>query len=33
VTALITAERLAPAGERVPRCIGMTLVLCGLFLV
>jgi len=33
VTALITAERLAPAGERVPRGIGMTLVLCGLFLV
>ena len=30
VTALITAERLAPAGERVARGIGVVVVVCGL---
>jgi len=33
VTALITAERLAPAGERVARGIGMVVVASGLFQV
>jgi len=33
VTAAITAERLAPAGERVARAIGMTVVGVGLFLI
>ena len=33
VTAAITAERLAPAGERVARAIGAVAVLAGLFLI
>jgi predicted metal-binding membrane protein len=33
VTALITAERLAPAGERVARGIGVVVVVCGLIQV
>jgi len=33
VTAAITAERLAPAGERVARAIGTVIVGAGLFLV
>lgn len=33
VTAAITAERLAPAGERVARAIGLVGVGAGLFLI
>jgi predicted metal-binding membrane protein len=33
VGAAITAERLAPAGERVARAIGVVVVGAGLFLV
>jgi predicted metal-binding membrane protein len=33
VTAAITAERLAPAGERVARAIGAVVVGAGLFLI
>ena len=33
VTAAITAERLAPAGERVARAIGFVVVAAGLFLI
>ena len=33
VTAAITAERLAPAGERVARAIGVVVVGAGLFLI
>jgi predicted metal-binding membrane protein len=33
VTAAITAERLAPAGERIARSIGVVLVAAGLFLI
>jgi predicted metal-binding membrane protein len=33
VTAAITAERLAPAGERVARVIGVVAVAAGLFLI
>jgi predicted metal-binding membrane protein len=33
VTAAITAERLAPAGERVARAIGAVVVVAGLFLI
>jgi predicted metal-binding membrane protein len=33
VTVLITAERLAPAGERVARGIGVVVVVCGLIQV
>jgi predicted metal-binding membrane protein len=33
VTAAITAERLAPAGERVARAIGVIVVAAGLFLI
>jgi hypothetical protein len=33
VTAAITAERLAPAGERVARVIGGLLIGAGLFLI
>jgi len=33
VTALITAERLAPAGERVARGIGVVVAVCGLIQV
>ena len=33
VTAAITAERLAPAGERVARAIGAVAVVAGLFLI
>jgi predicted metal-binding membrane protein len=33
VTAAISAERLAPAGERVARAIGVVIVGAGLFLI
>jgi predicted metal-binding membrane protein len=33
VTAAITVERLAPAGERVARAIGVVLVAAGLLLI
>ena len=33
VTAAITAERLAPAGERVARAIGIAVVVAGMFLI
>jgi predicted metal-binding membrane protein len=33
VAAAITAERLAPAGERVARAIGAVVVVAGLFLI
>jgi predicted metal-binding membrane protein len=33
VTAAITVERLAPAGERVARAIGVVIVVAGLFLI
>jgi predicted metal-binding membrane protein len=33
VTAAITVERLAPAGERVTRAIGAVIVGAGLFLI
>ena len=33
VTAAVTAERLAPAGERVARVIGVVVVGAGLFLI
>ena len=33
VTAAITVERLAPAGERVARAIGVVVVGAGLFLI
>jgi predicted metal-binding membrane protein len=33
VTAVITAERLAPAGERVARVIGVVIIGAGLFLI
>jgi predicted metal-binding membrane protein len=33
VTAAITAERLAPAGERVARVIGTVVVAAGAFLL
>jgi predicted metal-binding membrane protein len=33
VTAVITVERLAPAGERIARAIGAVVVVAGLFLI
>jgi predicted metal-binding membrane protein len=33
VAAAISAERLAPAGERVARAIGAVVVVAGLFLI
>lgn len=33
VTAAITVERLAPAGERVARAVGGVVVVAGLFLI
>jgi predicted metal-binding membrane protein len=33
VTAAITAERLAPAGERVGRAIGAVVIVAGLLLI
>ena len=33
VTAAITAERLAPAGERVARAIGLVAVVAGVLLI
>jgi hypothetical protein len=33
VTAAITVERLAPAGERVARAIGAVVVVAGFFLI
>ena len=33
VTALIAAERLAPAGERVARGIGAAIITCGVYLI
>ena len=33
VTAAITVERLAPAGERIARVIGAVVVVAGLFLI
>ena len=33
VTAAITAERLAPAGDRVARAIGVVVIGAGLFLI
>jgi predicted metal-binding membrane protein len=33
VTAAITAERIAPAGERVARAVGVVAVGVGLFLI
>jgi hypothetical protein len=33
VTAAITVERLAPAGERLARTIGAVIVVAGVFLI
>jgi predicted metal-binding membrane protein len=33
VTAAITAERLAPAGERVARAVGVAAIVAGLLLI
>jgi predicted metal-binding membrane protein len=33
VTAAITVERLAPAGEHVARAVGAVIVVAGLFLI